>query len=331
MDYREEAMKEDFKRSVFIIILLVVSLGQSGLLFASDNPSDGPLASWVGGPDSIKQKIIDFVERVTDPQSQDFVPESDRLATFDMDGTIICEKPRSMGMVFAEEFLRSIAKESPTLSQIQPYKAALENDRKYLGPNFLQVLTTAHLGYPQSKYREEAREFVNTSNHPRFHVPYRNLVYQPMKELIAYLKSKQFSVYVVSGSWQGFVRVVGQETLGFEYSHLIGSKIGLDFQVRNGESFFLRKGESLAPDNVEKGKPENIQAHIGIKPILAFGNSNGDQQMYEFADTNHYKHLILSLDHDDAAREYKYPSAVQYKEGWLKVSMKNNFKVVFQE
>lgn len=324
-------MKENCKQLIFIIILLMISLGQSSTLFARGNPADTPLASWTDGTDSIRQQIIDFVELVTDPQSKDFVPEPDRLATFDLDGTIVCEKPSSMGMVFAEEFLRTIARESPTLSQVQPYKAALENDRKYLGPNFLQVLTTAHMGYPQSQYREKASEFINTKNHPRFRVPYRNLVYQPIEELITYLKSKRFTVYIVSGSWQGFVRVVGKETLGFEYSHLIGSKIGLDFQVHNGQSVFLRKGESLAPDNVEKGKPENIQAHIGIKPIFAFGNSDGDQQMYEYADTNQYKHLILSLDHDDAEREYKYPSAVKFKNDWLKVSMKNNFKAIFKD
>jgi len=322
-------MKEHFKQLMFVIIVLMIFLGQSNILFAKENPAGDALTSWVGGPHSIKQKIIDFVEKVTDPQSDAFVPESDRLATFDMDGTIICEKPRSIGMVLAIAFLQTIAKESPTLSQVQPYKAALDNDGKYLGPNFLQVLTTAHMGYPQSAYREAVKEFINTENHPRFQVPYSDLIYQPMKELLAYLKSKNFDVYIVSGSWQGLVRVVGKETLGFEYSHLIGSKIGLDFQMNNGQSVFLRKGESLEPDNVEDGKPENIQAHIGVKPIFAFGNSSGDQQMYEYASTNHHKHLVLSLDHDDAKREYKYPSSVKFAEGWLKVSMKDNFKVVF--
>jgi len=324
-------MKEHFKQLIFLIIVSVLLLGQSSILLAKDNSSGEALASWTGGADSIKQKIIDFVEQVTDPQSKAFVPVPDRLATFDMDGTIICEKPRSMGMVIAIGFLQAIAKESPTLSQVQPYKAALDNDGKYLGPNFLQVLTTAYMGYPQSKYREAISNFINTEHHPRFQVPYRDLIYQPMKELLVYLKSKKFDVYIVSGSWQGLVRVVGKETLGFEYSHLLGSKIGLDFQVQNGKSIFLRKGESLEPHNVEDGKPENIQAHIGVKPILAFGNSSGDQQMYEYAGTNRYKHLILSLDHDDEEREYKYISTVKYKANWLKVSMKKNFKVVFKE
>jgi len=323
-------MKAHCKQLMFIAIVSMLLLGQSGILLAKDNSSGETLASWTGGPNSIKQKIINFVEQVTDPQSKAFVPVPDRLATFDMDGTIICEKPRSMGMVIAIEFLRAIAKESPTLSQVQPYKAALANDGKYLGPNFLQVLTTAYVGYPQSRYREAASKFINSEHHPRFKVPYRDLIYQPMEELLVYLKSKKFDVYIVSGSWQGLVRVVGKETLGFKYSHLIGSKIGLDFQLQNGQSVFLRKGESLEPDNVEDGKPENIQAHIGVKPIFAFGNTSGDQQMYEYTSTNHYKHLILSLDHDDEEREYKYPSSVKFKESWLKVSMKENFKVVFK-
>jgi len=324
-------MKQLIKQLLFIAIALLILQGNAGVVFNQESLPDGNLASWVGGPGTIKQKIIDFVEQVTDKNSQHFVPESDRIATFDMDGTLICEKPTSIAEVIAVNFLQTIANESPTLSQVQPYKAALNNDHEYLGENYLQVLNTAYLGYPQSQYREEALKFITTEQHPGFKILYGDLFYQPMVELIEYLKLNKFDVYIVSGSWQGLVRVMGQEKLGFEYSHLIGSKVELDFQVRNGNAVFLRAGSSLEPANVEAGKPENILAHIGVKPILAFGNSSGDQQMYDYTSTNQYRHLILSLDHDDAEREYQYTSTVKYKEGWLKVSMKDDFKVVFEK
>lgn len=324
-------MKQHIKQLLFMAITLLILQGNVGVVVAGERLSDGDLASWVGGSESIKQKIIDFVEQVSDKNSKHFVPESDRIATFDMDGTLICERPDSIGEALAVNFLQAIANESPTLSKVQPYKAALKNDDDYLGKNFLQVLTAAYMGYPQSEYRKDVLKFINTEKHPRFEVPYGDLIYQPMVELLEYLKLKKFDVYIVSGSWQGFVRVVGKEKLGFEYSRLIGSKIELDFQVRNGNAVFFRAGDSLEPANVKDGKPENIQAHIGVKPILAFGNSSGDQQMYEYASTNRYSHLILSLDHDDAKREYKYASSVKYEKGWLKVSMKDNFKVVFEK
>lgn len=310
----------------FILILFAFTLLSTQSWAQS---TDKVLPSWAEGDGSVKQKIIDFVEQVTDKNSPHYVPESIRVATFDMDGTLICEKPHSMNEVMAINYLKKVASESPTLSQIQPYKAAQEGDRNYLGPNFLQVLITAYMGYPQSKYRAQALEFINTQIHPRYNVVYGELFYQPMLELLEYLKANQFDVYVVSGSWQGFVREVGHAKLGFAYSHLIGSRIGLDFQINSaGDAVFLRSTEQLQPPNVHEGKPENIQAHIGIKPVLAFGNSSGDQDMYEYASSNK-THLILSLEHDDEAREYVYPSKVKFQEGWIPVSMKNNFKTVF--
>lgn len=324
-------MKQAIKQLLLLVFTLLIFQSNVAVVFAQERLSDGKLASWVGGSESVKQKIIDFVEQVSDKNSKHFVPESARIATFDMDGTLICEKPNAFAEVLAINFLQAIANESPTLSQVQPYKAALKNDDDYLDKNFLQVLTVAYMGYPQSEYRKDVLKFINTEKHPRFDMPYGDLIYQPMVELLEYLKLKNFDVYIVSGSWQGFVRVVGKEKLGFEYSHLIGSKIELDFQVRDGNTVFLRAGDSLEPANVEDGKPENIQAHIGMKPILAFGNSSGDQQMYEYAGSNHYSHLSLSLEHDDAEREYQYPSTVNYRKGWLKVSIKDDFKVVFKD
>lgn len=324
-------MKQHAKQLLFMAITLLILQGDVGVVFSGERLSDDNLASWVRGADSIKQKIIDFVEQVSDKNSKHYVPESDRIATFDMDGTLICEKPVSLQEALAVSFLQTIANESPTLSKVQPYKAALNNDEDYLKDNFLQVLTAAYMGYPQSEYRKDVLRFINTEKHPELKELYGDLIYQPMVELLKYLKLKKFDVYIVSGSWQGFVRVVGKEKLGFRYSHLIGSKVELDFQLMGGNAVFLRAGESLEPANVKNGKPENIQAHIGVKPILAFGNSSGDQQMYEYASTNHYRHLILNLDHDDRTREYKYDGNVKYEKDWLKVSMKDNFKVVFEK
>lgn len=324
-------MKRTIKQLLLMTAMLLFMHGTVGIVFAGERLPYVDLPSWVDGSESVKQKIIDFVEQVSDKNSKHFVPVADRIATFDMDGTLICEQPKSIGEVFAINFLKNIANESSTLSKVQPYKAALNNDVDYLQNNFLQVLTTAYMGYSQSEYRKGALHFIETKKHPRFKMAYGDLIYQPMLELLEYLKLNKFDVYIVSGSWQGLVRVVGKEKFDFEYSHLIGSKVELDFKVSNDNATFIRAGNSLEPANIKTGKPENIHSHIGIKPIIAFGNSSGDQQMYEFTHTNHYPNIILSLEHDDEKREYKYASNVKYEKSWLKVSMKNDFKIVFDK
>ena len=176
---------------------------------------------------------------------------------------------------------------------------------------------------------EEVQAFLKNSHHPRFGRPYAELVYQPVRELIHYLESEEFRVYVVSGSWHAFVRSIVTNQLGLEPYQAIGSKAELEFSIRDGQGSFIRKKEQRIPANLREGKPINMWDHIGVIPIFAMGNSKGDQEMLEYTATNPYAHLILCLEHDDGKREFQYPGSLTVNRGWIPVSMGNDFAVVF--
>ena len=289
-----------------------------------------PLPGW--RDTAHKKEIIAFVKAVTTAESADFVPVEYRIATFDMDGTIIVEKPFPVNFEFMLNYLIEVGKKSPPLQQVQPYKAVLEKDMPYLVNNANQVGLTANLGYTEAEYMKSAIDFVKNHKHPKYNKPYFNLFYAPMVELIKYLRLNHFRVYVVSGSLQTFIRAVVKEKIkGMPHSNLIGTRTSLTYQAADGKTTFSRNGDFLRPTSVaHKGKPMIIELNIGEKPILAFGNSSGDQQMFEFTASNdRYKHLILCLIHDDPAREYVYSSGVKFKPEWFKISMKNDFGIVF--
>ena len=306
-------------------ILACASLGWTG----GDSFRD-PLPSWRGGTQSNKAKILRFVSRVTETRSPDFVPVPDRIAVFDMDGAIVCEKPLYLSMAIALQRLRESATHQRALRNQQPYKAVFENDRTYLRRHFVQILLEAHRGCTQVQYMREVQRFLRNEKHPRWKRPYKDLFYQPVLELITFLKEREFKIGVVSGSWQALVRSIGMEQLGLDPSYLIGTKVELAFEMKEGEPMFFRQGRELQPKNLRKGKAINIWQHIGRRPILAFGNSGGDQDMFEYTDANPCKTLILCLVHDDAEREYRYESRVNYRPHWLPVSMREDFLVVFR-
>jgi len=292
-----------------------------------NKPTDS-LPSWRNT--APKKAIIKFVEAVSTEGSVDFVPKQYRIATFDMDGTILIEKPNPVLSVLSLDFLKMIAKQSKTLRNVQPYKAAYQDDTSYIAANPLQVVLTAFMGYSQDEYLTNAEKFVKNAIHPRFEVPYFDLFYIPMLELIEYLNSHDFRVYIVSGSWQGFIRSVVKSKVELANSNLIGTQIKLAYQSFNGKTAFSRQGVYIAPYVVHNGKPEIIRLKIGEPPILAFGNSSGDQQMFEYtAANNKFRNLVLCLEHDDPIREYKYKNDVIYQTGWLPISMKNDFSIVF--
>jgi len=315
---------------VFLFLLTGGILAQASFGWTVEDAFRDPLPSWRDGTLSNKAKIIRFVKRVTETRSPDFVPAPDRVAVLDMDGTIFCEKPLYLSMAIALRRLREISTHQTALRNQQPYKAVIKNDRIYLRRHFVQILLEAHSGYTQKQYMEEVRNFLRNEKHPRWKRPYKDLFYQPVLELIAFLKSRDFKVCVVSGSWQALVRSIGMEQLGLDPSYLIGTKAELAFEMKEEKAMFFRQGKELQPKNMRKGKPINIWQHIGRRPILAFGNSGGDQDMFEYTDADPSKTLILCLVHDDAEREYCYESRVKYRPHWLSVSMKNDFLVVFR-
>ncbi len=291
--------------------------------------SGDPLPSWRNTPQ--KEAVIEFVKAVSVEEGPEFVPVASRIATFDMDGTILIEKPVPVNFEFVQQYLQTVGDNSPALRDVQPYKAVREKDTSYINRNALQLMTTAYMGYTHTEYRKKALEFVTTQRHPRYNKPYIDLFYKPMLELIRYLRSNNFRVYVVSGSTQEFIRSIVNSKTGIENSNLIGTQIDMTYQSDNGSIAFSRNGEYRNLAAVGTGKPLIIEYQIGDVPLLAFGNSGGDQQMFEYTSTNKYKHLVLGLEHDDAAREYVYESGVSYRPGWLRISMKNDFAVVFSD
>jgi phosphoserine phosphatase len=294
--------------------------------------ANDPLPSW--RDTAHKKTIISFVKAVSTEGSADYVPMEKRIATFDMDGTIFVEKPMAVNFKFMLNSIKVIGENSSLLRQVQPYKAVLENDMPYIIGSSTQIGLTANMGNTEEQYTKSALDFVKKHKHPRYDTPYFNLFYTPMVELIDYLQSNHFRVYVVSGSLQSFVRAVVKEKIKkMPRSNLIGTRVSLTYQDFDGKTTFSRNGDFLRPTTVaHAGKPLMIALNIGEKPILAFGNSSGDQQMFEYTATNkRYRNLILCLLHDDAEREYVYPSGVKFEQDWLKISMKNDFSLVFKE
>ncbi|WP_193173488.1 haloacid dehalogenase-like hydrolase [Nisaea nitritireducens] len=303
-------------------------LGLAVVLAFGSNPaaqaSDGdPLPSWNEGAN--KSAILEFVAASTNEDGADFIPIEDRIATFDMDGTLVVEKPKAAVSVFSSQYLSGIAEANPNLD-IQPYRAIREADEDYLAKNVVQVLNAAGAGLPQSEYRDRVTAFGKTFKHERFDKPFGELFYAPMIELVSYLKANAFSVYIVSGSAQGFVRGFAKEATGLPQRQMIGTQWVLDFQ---GDGF-MRTARFRNLGVAAAGKPVIIQYQIGQKPVFAFGNTWGDQQMLEYVLSHKdYKKLALWLDHDDEAREYLYDGRVKPADGLLKVSMKNDFKKLF--
>lgn len=306
---------------IICLILISCSLGSKQTLAGE------PLPGWANN--TTKQRILDFVQAVSDPQSKDFVPQEYRIATFDMDGTLVVEKPNSFVLSYSLSYFEKVANQSQAMRQTQPYKAVYENDQKFIDDNAVQMVVSPFIGMTEAQYQAGALKFIKTHKHQRFNRFYINLFYVPMVELVKYLQANDFRVYVFSGSWQGFVRAVVGAKIPFQNSNLVGSQTQLSYYGDDKMTQLFRTGAYAEPTVNEAGKVLNIEKFIGEKPILAFGNSNGDQQMMEYASNNSYRNLSLWLEHDDPEREYKYASGVDKKTGWIKVSMKKDFVVLF--
>ncbi|MEE9212472.1 MAG: HAD family hydrolase [Phycisphaeraceae bacterium] len=296
-----------------------------------------PLPSW--NDTAAKHTILDFVHAVTDPASTSYVAPDQRIATFDNDGTLWCEKPNYPQVVFVVARLRALAQETLDLRAEQPYKAAWDKDYAYFRNlntrALLTIVLQAHTGMSQDEFSEQARAFLGTARHPRFGKPYTQTVYQPMLELIEYLSANEFKVYICTAGGMGFVRTFSQQAYGIPPENVIGSSAELEFQMHHGQPVLIRKPALVEPMNNREGKPVNIRLHIGRRPILAVGNSTGDLAMLQFAKSPHRPSLRLLLHHDDDKREYAYDQGarkaqqVAKERGWTIVSMKEDFKTVF--
>jgi phosphoserine phosphatase len=292
-----------------------------------------------------KKAIIDYVNAVTNPKNADFVQETERIAILDNDGTMWVEKPAYVQLFFAIDRLKQLAKADPKLL-IQPdFKAAATGDLAHftgLDPHsggdvkeLMKIVFDSHAGMSQDDFMLIAKEFLETAKHPRFGMLYKDLTYKPMVELVRYLDDNGFKTFLASGGGMSFMRAVSEEIYNIPKERVIGSNITFETQITDeGPVVFRRKG-LIDPLDDGAGKPVNIELHIGRKPILAAGNSDGDMYMLWLAQKSGQRSLSLLLRHDDAEREYAYDEGSEKalhmakERGWIVVSIKDDWKTVF--
>jgi phosphoserine phosphatase len=270
--------------------------------------SGNPLASWNDG--AAKQSILDFVRRVTAAGSPDFVPVPDRIAVFDNDGTLWPEQPPiSFQGQFVFDRVRALAPQHADWRERQPFKGVIENDLKSVAAageaGLIEMALATHSGMTTDEFDRIVREWLATTRHPKFNRPYTDLAYQPMLELLAFLRANDFKTYIVSGGGVEFMRTFCERVYGIPPEQIIGSSIALKYEVRNGRPVLTRQPNVDFIDDKE-GKPVGIQKFIGRRPIAAFGNSDGDFAMLEWATAGSGPRLGLLVHHTDAVREFAY-------------------------
>ena len=298
------------------------------------------LPSWnESGP---KHNILTFVQSVVDPNGPDYVPPESRIAVFDNDGTLWSEQPLYTQLAFALDRVKALAPEHPEWRTTQPFQAVLENDRDALGAagvkGLLEVVVATHAGMTSAEFDRTARDWFTTARHPRFNQPYGDLAYLPMVELLGYLRANGFKTYIVSGGGIEFMRAISEQIYGIPPEQVIGSSGKTKYELRDGVPVIVRLPELDFFDDKE-GKPLAIQKFIGRRPIAAFGNSDGDQQMLQWTAAGQGRRLMLLVDHTDAEREFEYrvspmgrlELALEEAEqrGWTVVSMKDDWKRIF--
>jgi len=306
------------------------------------------LASWNDGP--AKQAIIDFVRTTTDQASPKFVPPEDRIATFDQDGTLWVEHPMYTQVVYCLERVPAVVAEKPELKNREPFKTVLSGDHEAMAKLSLQeleeILVATLTGMPVDVFDAEARKWIETAKHPRWKRLYTDLIYQPMLEVLQYMRSNGYKTYIVTGGGQDFVRLYAQQVYGIAPEQVVGTARGTKYGYdKDGKPFLTKEPKILLNDN-NAGKPEGIYLMIGRRPYAAFGNSTGDQQMLEYTGAGDGARLMMLVLHDDAQREYAYGPAQGLpdtkvgtftqtlydegkKSGWTVISMKNDWKRIF--
>jgi phosphoserine phosphatase len=299
------------------------------------------LPSWNEG--AHKARIVDFVQSVTDPMSKQYVPPAERIAVFDNDGTLWAEQPMYFQLAFILDRVKALAPQHPEWQTQEPFKSALAGDMAGVAAagehGLLEMMAATHAGMTADEFRTIVADWLATARHPRFKRPYTELTYTPMKELLAYLRANGFKTFIVSGGGVEFMRVFSERVYGVPPEQVIGSSIRTRYEVRDGKPVIVRLPEVEFIDD-KAGKPVGIHRYIGRRPILAFGNSDGDFEMLEYTTSAPGPRLGLILHHDDAEREYAYDrsSAVGRLErgldeaarrGWVIVSMKDDWRRVY--
>lgn len=326
------------RRTTIAVATLVVLTAAD---FASTQQATDPLPSWNDG--AARRRIVEFVTKVTRPGSPEFVPVAERIAVFDNDGTLWNEQPMYVQLAFALDRVKAVASQHPEWKDRKLYKAALERDLKTISeiglPGILELGIATHTGLTTEEFEGVVNDWLATARHPRFNRPYTDLVYQPMLEMLAYLRANGFKTFIVSGGSVEFMRPWAERVYGVPPEQVIGSSIKMKYEARDGKPVITRLGEIEFIDDKES-KALGIEKFIGRRPIMAFGNSDGDFQMLEWTTAGPGARLAVYVHHDDGERESAYDRKTLFgklnrgldeapKRGWLVVSMKADWKRVF--
>jgi len=300
-----------------------------------------PLPSW--NPGNTKEAILDFVQDVSNEQSQNFVPVEDRIAVFDNDGNLWSEQPAYFQLFFAIDRVKELAPEHPEWLTTQPFQSILEDDLETFASfgehGILEVVMATHAGNTTEEFESVVAEWLVNARHSRFNRPYTDLVYQPMLELIAYLQGNDFKTFIVSGGGIDFMRVWVEDIYGIPNDQVVGSCIKTEFVMEEGIPVIRRLAELNFIDD-KAGKPVGINRFIGRKPIFSSGNSDGDLQMMQYTDSGKGRRFMLYLHHTDAEREWAYDRESHIgrldkgldeaeEKGWTVIDMKKDWKVVY--
>lgn len=290
-----------------IVVGLLVLAGCAAPAPVAEQPLVDPLPSW--NDCASKTAIVDFVDRVTDSASPDFVPEPERIAVFDNDGTLWSEQPAYFQLFFAMDRVKAMAPEHPERATQQPFQAVLENDMEALAASgvhgILELVMATHAGMTTEEFEAIVSDWLATARHPTTGKPYTEMVYQPMLELLDYLRANGFKIFIVSGGGIEFMRPWTETVYGIPPEQVVGSSIKTAYEVRDGVPVITRLPEMNFIDDKE-GKPVGINSHIGRRPIVAFGNSDGDFQMLEWTTAGDGARLGVYIHHTDADREWAY-------------------------
>ena len=318
-------------------VLVAVGLETPGVALAD------PLPSW--NDTDAKTAIIEFVEGVTDPNSERFVPEDDRIAVFDNDGTLWSEQPLYFQALYALDVLREKAEADPSILTSDVLRAAAEGDMQGMMAGgmegLVEIINVSHSGITAEGFKADAHEWLTTENHPTIGLTYAGMIYQPMLELLSYLRDEDFATYIVSGGGVDFIRAISEEAYGIPPWQVVGSEGTTTYAVTDGTPTLMKEGGVSFVDD-KAGKPVGIMRHIGQRPIFAAGNSDGDFQMLEWAMAGDGPRFGMLIHHDDGEREFAYDREGHIgvlnqgldeapTRGWLLVSMKGDWATIFPE
>ncbi len=314
------------------------------LLYSVTAHAVDPLPSWNEG--ASKQAIINFIRATTEKNSPQYVPEDERIAAFDQDGTLWVEQPIYTQVRFCLDRVHELAAQNPALKDEEPFKTVLSGNVQALRSQDLEAILKLTLGdITVEQFQQYVAAWLKKAEHARWHKPYTDLTYLPMQEVLRYFRASGYKTYIVTGGGQDFVRVYSKPIYDIPSEQVVGSMEAIHYSLKNGIPTLMREPKVLLNDNFA-GKPEGIQLMIGKRPYAAFGNSIGDEEMLEYTKAGPGLRLCMLVLHDDAEREYAYGPAQNLpdskvgtftqslydkaqKSGWVIISMKNDWNRVF--